>query len=233
MKRVLAVMVLTVCVHGGTSFAGEQQGWKTFETRCAECHAVEAPDPDKRDLARIWDRKGPDLYHAGDKFKPEWLRNWLQKPSRIRPGGVLYSRNVTRQSDGDTLNTDALPSHPAVTAEEAEDLVTALMTLHAPEGYIKSGVFDKNKKSNARMGRMFFTKLRGCAACHTDKPGHGGLSGPTLHNAGERLQADYVYSYTKNPQRFDPMVWMPALELSDKDMQRLTAYVMSLHGEDK
>ena len=105
------------------------------------------------------------------------------------------------------------------------------MTLHAPDGYIDEDAFDPNKKSNPRMGKMFFSKLRGCAACHGDKADSGVASGPTLYNAGERLQAAYVYNYIKDPQRFDPMVWMPALELTEKDLQRLTAYVMSLKAE--
>lgn len=231
MRRLFTFTVLSLCIHTGSVFAGPEQGWKLFKSRCADCHAIEAPGTDRIDLARIWQRKGPDLYYAGDKFQPEWLEKWLQKPSQLRPGGVLYSRHVVNGPEGDSIDSTSIPSHPSVTAAEAKDLVAALMTLHAPDGYIEDGAFDPNKKSNLRMGRMFFSKLRGCAACHTDKPDHGGTSGPTLHNAGERLQADYIYSYIKDPQRFDPMVWMPALELSEKDLQRLTAYVMSLGGK--
>ena len=56
-----------------------------------------------------------------------------------------------------------------------------------------------------------------------------GVSTPNLVVvAGERLQADYVYAYTKDPQAFDRFIWMPRLGLSDPDLQRITAYVMSL-----
>jgi mono/diheme cytochrome c family protein len=81
------------------------------------------------------------------------------------------------------------------------------------------------------MGAMFFGKLRGCSACHQNALGKGGLSGPELYTASQRLQPDYVYSYIKNPQAIDPHVWMPALGLPEPDLQRLTGYIMQLKAE--
>jgi hypothetical protein len=81
---------------------------------------------------------------------------------------------------------------------------------------------------------MFFGKLRGCSACHSIKPGDGGASGPELGTAGERLQPDYILSYIKDPQKFDPKVWMPKQELSEQDLQRLTGYLVQMKkGENK
>src|SRR3546814_17713254 len=77
------------------------------------------------------------------------------------------------------------------------------------------------------MGKLAFGKLRGCVACHQDAQGQGGLSGPQLYDAGQRLRPDYVLTYTKDPQKFDPNVWMPTLTLSEPDLPRLTGSIVS------
>ena len=115
MKRLLTFAMLSLFIHSGSVFAGPEQGWKVFKSRCADCHAIEAPAADKMDLERIWKRKGPDLYHAGDKFQPEWLREWLQNPSELRPGGVFYSRHVVNGPEGDSIDSASIPKHPSVT----------------------------------------------------------------------------------------------------------------------
>src|SRR3546814_16841271 len=77
------------------------------------------------------------------------------------------------------------------------------------------------------MGKLAFGKLRGCVACHQDAQGQGGLSGPQLYDAGQRLRPDYVLTYTKDPQNFDTHVWMPTLPLPEPDLPRLTGYIAS------
>jgi hypothetical protein len=49
-----------------------------------------------------------------------------------------------------------------------------------------------------------------------------------LSSAGDRLQGDYVAEYIRDPQKFDPHIWMPKLELTDADIQKLTGYLMTL-----
>ena len=84
--------------------------------------------------------------------------------------------------------------------------------------------------------RMFREKVapifeRHCVACHQGAEGKGGFSGPELTDGGARLQPDFIAAYTADPQKFDPHIWMPSLNLKDKDIQRLTAYVLSLGGK--
>lgn len=210
--------------------AGE--GRQVFENQCASCHAVTAPDTAADNLQRMWQRKGPDLYHAGDKFRKAWLATWLQAPARIRPGGALYSRHLKPGAEGDLIDASGLQAHPALEAEAAAAVADYLATLRAPEGYIDDVEIGKPSRMDAKMGKLFFKKLRGCAACHQDGAGEGGLSGPQLYTAAERLTPEYVYSYLKNPQKFDPGVWMPDLGLNETDLKRLTAYVLSLSEEE-
>lgn len=195
-----------------------------LKAQCSACHALEKPA--NPTLARLWSRKGPDLWYAGDKFNQPWLVKWLQKPTPIRPGGVMWF-NIAKPGDPrDTLDTSQLKPHPAVDAATAAKLADQLMKLKSG-GLVTPGAYKTDAAPNMTMAKMAFGKLRGCVACHSDKPGEGGLSGPAFHDADERLQPDFVYAYTKDPQAFDRYVWMPKASLTDQDLQRLTAYIVS------
>lgn len=199
-----------------------------LKAQCAGCHALTKPEAPS--VERLLTRKAPDLWYAGDKFNRDWLVGWLQKPAPIRPGGVMWLKHAKPGEPRDTVATADVPKHPAFDAPTATRHADALLQLKS--GLVTPGSF-KPEGANATMGKLAFGKLRGCAACHQDKPGNGGVSGPQLYDAGRRLKPDYVQAYTKDPQQFDRYVWMPRLGLTDQDLQRITAYVSSLVGEEK
>lgn len=201
-------------------------GADIIKSQCISCHATVKPA--NLGLDHIWERGGPDLYYAGSKFNQPWLVKWLQNPTRIRPAGEFYTKHVKANGDEvDVIDTSTMKEHVKLSKEDAEAVAEALMALTAPEGMIEKGAY-KEGKVNKTMAAMFFNKLRGCAACHSAKEGTGGLSGPELYTAAERLQADYIYSYIKQPQKIDPRVWMPQLDIAEPDLQRLTGYILQL-----
>jgi len=195
-----------------------------LKAQCSSCHALEKPA--NPTLARLWARKGPDLWYAGDKFNQPWLVKWLQKPTPIRPGGVMWFNIAKPGEPRDTLDTSQLKPHPAVDQATATKFAADLMKLKSG-GLVVAGAYKTDPPANMTMAKMGFTKLRGCVACHSDVPGNGGVSGPAFHDADERLQPDFVYAYAKDPQAFDKYVWMPRAGLNDADLQRLTAYIIS------
>lgn len=202
-----------------------------LQSKCASCHAL--IQPENTTLDRLWERKGPDLYYAGSKFNKDWLAKWLQDPIKIRPAGEFYRKHVKPGTKEDVVDEASLTEHPELTAEEAQAAANALMTLTGPAGLVEKGAF-KNQKVTAAMGAMYFNKLRGCAACHMTAPGKGGLSGPEMAVAGARLQPDFIYSYIKDPQKIDKSIWMPKLDISEADLQKLTSYIVQLSAkEDK
>lgn len=227
-RRSMLLLVLGLGLASGSPAA--DPGVRILEQNCAACHALQAPE--SAGFERIRERKGPDLHYAGVKFQADWLERWLQNPVRIRPGAELYTRYLLSAPEGDVIDESALPVHPSLSAEDAQAVAAALMELKGPEGLVEEGAFD-GKPVPAAMGQMFFTKLRGCAACHSMEPGDGGESGPNLGTAGDRLQADFIYSYIKDPQRIDPHVWMPRQELSEQDLQRLTGHLVQQTGEEE
>lgn len=222
----LATGGLCLLVAMGAVSAAKADIDPDLKKQCASCHALEKPS--QPSVERLWTRKGPDLWYAGDKFNRDWLAAWLQKPTPIRPGGVIWFKNAKPGEPRDQIDQASVPSHVALDPAAAAKLADGLMALRG-EGLVTEGAF-KPEAVNLTMGKMAFGKLRGCVACHEDKPGNGGASGPGLHDAGERLKPDYVHAYIKDPQAFDRYVWMPRLQLSEPDLQRLTGYLMSLKG---
>lgn len=220
-----AVALLALGFAAAHTFAAD--GRDILKQQCVSCHAVAKPE--NASLERLWDRKGPDLYYAGAKFNREWLVKWLQNPVAIRPAGVFYGKAVKagEQKSADVIDTAKVVAHPKLAKDDAAAAADALMTLGANDNLVEKGAF-KAGPANASMAAMLFNKLRGCASCHSDKPGKGGSSGPELYTAGERLQPDFIVAYIKNPQKFDPHVWMPKLDLNEADVQKLTGYVATL-----
>ena len=227
-----SVGVALLALAARPASVGAQAAGPELVSQCASCHALTRPAAADATVDRLWTRGGPDLWYAGDKFNRDWLAAWLQKPTVIRPGGVMWFKHAKPGEPRDTIDAAAVAKHPAVDAATAAKLADQLMLLKS-DGLVPEGAF-KPEAANMAMGKLAFSKLRGCVGCHQDVAGgSGGLSGPQLHDAGQRLRADYVLSYMKDPQAFDPHVWMPTLTLSEPDLQRITGYVMSLGKESK
>lgn len=197
---------------------------------CVACHDITGPAPTT--LAALWERKGPDLFYAGNKYRQEWLEQWLQQPTRIRPAGMYYGNHMHSEGQTDEIDADSLVTHPALGAAEAASTAAALMTLQARSDLIKPGDYEPGTISMS-MGEMMFDKFRGCMACHEIESGYGGLSGPEVYTAATRLQEDYLMSYMRNPQAWDPRSFMPNKHLSEGDLQKLVHYLRGLAKENE
>lgn len=224
MRRPLFAAVMLAALHGSAGAADQ------LDPSCAQCHALSRPSDTSTE--RLINRKGPDLWFAGSKFKADWLLAWLQNPKPLRPAGYPYFKTVMRGDDHDVPDPSKAFRHPALNKAAADSAVAALMALKAPSDLVHPGAFSGDA-GGARMGGLAFNKLRGCIACHQGEGGQGGLSGPELTDAGARLQPDFIASYIVDPQRFDPHVWMPTLAMKDQDVQRLVGYLSQLGGEAK
>lgn len=228
MKGIMWAVGVMALAATGSAYA--EGGSFDLAGNCGSCHALTKPADASFD--RIWTRKGPDLWYAGDKFNPEWVTAWLQDPKPIRPAGYPYFKTVRKGEKHDEVDPAKILPHPKLTEAEATAATAALMALKGPTDLVPADGF-KGGKVSARMGALSFNKLRGCAACHQGEDGKGGMSGPELTNAGARLRPDFIVAYIADPQRFDPHVWMPTLKLNEKDLQRLTGYLVGLSSGDK
>lgn len=229
MRSVLAFLFVLAGGAMSTS-AAATGGPDILQQQCASCHTLTKPTD--ASLDRLWERKGPDLYYAGVKYNPEWLEAWLQKPTMIRPAGVMYSKAVKASADksADTIDASKLTAHIKLEKADANAATAALMKLGADLNLVEKGAYKNG--APGPMASMLFSKLRGCSSCHEAKPDSGGRSGTELYDAGNRLQPDFVVAYINDPQKFDPHIWMPKLGLSDADVQKLTGYLMTLKNTE-
>lgn len=212
-----------------TGFALAADGDAILEQRCAGCHALSGPAA--QSVQELWQRKGPDLFYAGSKYKSEWLEKWLVKPRRIRPAGYHYVQHIKPGKKRDMIDKSTLTPHPALSTEDAEDVTEALMKLNAPAGMITEGDF-KGGKISASFGEMVFDKFNGCMACHEIEPNFGGLSGPEVYTAAKRMQEDYLMSYIRNPRAWNPKTPMPNKHTAEQNIQKIVRYLQALAKEN-
>jgi mono/diheme cytochrome c family protein len=206
-------------------------GSPLLEQKCASCHALAAPDYAAAGLKERIERKAPPRHYAGNKFRREWLVAWLQKPARIRPAGVFPPAHVKPGPKGDTVDEATLPAHPALSAAEAEQAATELMALRAFDARIQAETYEPGSVS-LRLGQMDFGKFKGCAGCHQDAPGRGGVSGPELYTAWQRLQPKFISAYIAAPNAWDPHSMLPAPDLQPDAIRKLANYLKAI-GEEK
>ncbi len=225
-KRAFAIALLSLSASASWAADGEAM----LSSQCASCHNLTGPAP--ATLQALRERKGPDLFYAGNKYKAQWMVQWLQKPQRIRPAGMFYVNHVKDGAEGDAIDDGGLTAHPALAAAAAQAVTDALMQRKARDDLIRAGAYTPGTLSKS-MGEMLFDKFRGCLACHEIEPGYGGLSGPEVYTAAARLQEDYIVSYLRDPQAWDPKIFMPNRHLSDSDLQKFVHYFRALGQEVK
>jgi mono/diheme cytochrome c family protein len=223
MKTTALAIALAGTLTGGAALAAD--GGAILKQDCASCHSLTGPAP--QTLQQLWERKGPDLFYAGNKYREPWLVSWLQKPQRIRPAGMFYGAHLKHGQNSDEVDPATLETHPALNAADAAAVAAALMRLKANDALpaaekVQEGTISKS------MGEMVFDKFLGCMACHEIEPGYGGLSGPELYTAAKRLQPAFIASYIRSPQAWDPRTWMPNKHVSDNNIQKLVHYFDTL-----
>jgi cytochrome c2 len=78
-------------------------------------------------------------------------------------------------------------------------------------------------------GRKIFEE-KNCITCHSlgDEKGAAAQFGGPLDHIGVKLHADWLKSYLRDPQSKMPESKMPKENLSDKELDDLVAYLLSL-----
>lgn len=228
--RMLATFAAVAAAAGGTAENVKADVAVDVATQCAACHQLQPGD--KADLEARAMRKGPPLYYAGNKFRKEWLVRWLQKPVRIRDAGDFPPHHVKTTDHGDVVDPATLNDHPALDAATAQRFAEWLMALTSKAELIKAESYTPGRVSK-RMGAMNFTKFKGCGACHQDAADKGGLSGPELYTAWQRLQPGFIASYIRNPVAWEPVSLMPVKHLQTKQIDQIVDYLHVLSEEGK
>lgn len=221
LRLAISLFVVAVFFSTGSSFAADGKAIVDSK-KCGSCHKMQGPAV--KTIAEVLKRQAPDLFYAGSKFKEEWLVGFLQKPAIIRPGGTVYVNHIKTGEKKDEI-VDVKPCASKLSKDEAEAVAKYLMTLKEPS--MKAGVIVDESFSKAK-AKILFTQKEGCHGCHRIKADEGGVSCPTLYNAGARLNPDWIYDFIKNPMKYDPKIWMPKRDLSDEDFMLLSKFIVSM-----
>jgi hypothetical protein len=196
-RQLFVLLAMSLLFSTYPSNAASQEAEALYEQKCRSCHAVtqtkKVPIADRASI------KGMPLWFAGSKFEKDWLKTWLTSPQPI-----FSVKWGTLEKGG--------YEHPAVETAEAEQLTDFLMTL--VDTKVKRDATAPLPKSRGKRRSFLsrtaqlFEKHQGCYACHRylNKRGQelGGFSGPSLVEAGKRLQADWVFAFLKDPRRYYP-----------------------------
>lgn len=185
-------------------------------SRCVVCHDIEGireilprrprPQmeilPDVQCLTCHSNGAAPDLANAGSRLRPEWVREFLQRPDHVRP-----------------LSPPMPDFH--LSATEAELVVECLATdADIPDG-IPGGAITEDEIAR---GRDAF-RARGCMSCHSTGDGPGGAVGPSLTRVADRLRPGYLWYHLKHPHAVNPRSAEPDYGLTDEEARILAAYL--------
>ena len=189
------------------------------EKNCSACHRLFKVEKDK---------KGPDLFYAGNKFQGAWLEEYLQNPVILRKTGAINSPNFLK---GGLQN---LQQHPILNKNDAVNITQELMAMTLP-GLPEEQINPLTKGQIAKT-KYEFERTFSCISCHQSlnlagKP-RGGISGPSLINAGNRLKENWVANWLKNPKIFSNKSRMPVYKMDNETRLRFTKFIMTLKKEN-
>lgn len=227
MKTLSAFLAAILVTFGTSVFAEGAEGNEFVSANCGGCHALSESGYLDNGLTGRTKLKGPPLYYAGNKFNADWLVQWLQKPTRIRPAGVFPPAHIVVGDEGDQLNVDSLSEHMALDEAQAAAVAEYLLSLQ-PYSERLAAVDYTPGDIAFRMGQMNFSKFNNCVACHRDEPDYGGVSGPELYTGAARLQPAFIASYIQDPVAWDPYTLMPGGSLNAAAVAKLANYIKVL-----
>jgi mono/diheme cytochrome c family protein len=179
--------------------------------RCLSCHSIRGSG----------DPQACDITLEGSKVNREWLYAFLKTPYSMR-------RTITI----------AMPlfNFPDDQAKFMSEYMSAVFV----DRQVGAGWNEGQEHADRARGKAMFD-AKGCIACH-QVLGKGGDVGPSLTTqvpefshgtwAGDKLRAQWVYQYLKDPQSLVPDTVEPNLGLSDQEALDLTEYVMSLKNPE-
>ncbi len=149
---------------------------------------------------------GPILNHVGHRRTEDWLRRWLTDPNEVKPGTKM-------------------PKFP-FSDEEYEQTVGYLAAL-APER--NPDVILSEAGSLKEKGAALFEEYD-CYACHRIGS-EGRFVGPDLTWLGRRKDRDWERVWLADPDAWKPGTFMPNFELSEPEVEALTAHLEQLNGQ--
>jgi len=180
---------------------------------CYGCHKIAGYEEQRK--------TGPDLRHIAAKVRPEWAYRWVENPRAYRL--------TTWMPRFFNLSNTSAPEDLQRNRVEIAAIVGYLFDKSAP---FQTGV-SRVPAGDAARGRQLVSE-KGCLACHrigespTARGTFGRDFGPALDRVGDKVSAEWLYDWVRDPKRYFPDTNMPNLRLSDPEAADIVAYLMTL-----
>ena len=224
------------------------KGLAVFEDLgCHGCHAVEGYSAIDN-IAKV----GPSLAKVGSKVKDTaWLESWIKKPEAYLPNAtmpnffpadgmsqVVYLKNggtrtgvVTKTANGIVIKTDDETEYPYPDSsvvrivDEVKSIAAYLATMN--DTTLDESSANYSQSESAIKAGEETVKTVGCLTCHA-VDGLGSDFGPALDSVGAKVTPNYLHQWITDPKAYDPDTSMPSLRLSNREVDNVVAYLMSL-----
>lgn len=155
----------------------------------------------------------PDLSYAGNKLRPEWIRNFLLKPHPIR-----------YQADG-VRSALRMPNFHL--SEEEANALTAYLALQMDSvRFAPLAAQWESTTTQVEEGKQLFASYQ-CLGCHR-LGSEGNRIGPDLTHVGSRVKPEYLDVYLTDPKAIIPGTPMKDFQLWDEERAALVAFLQSL-----
>ena len=214
---------------------------------CHGCHAVEGYSAIEN-IAKV----GPSLTKVGSKVKDTaWLESWIKKPEAHLPNTtmpnffpaegmsqVVYLKNggtrtgvVTKTANGILIKADDGTEYPYPDSfvvrivDEVKSIAAYLATMS--DTRLDGSPANYSRSESAITAGEETVKTVGCLTCHT-VDGLGSDFGPALDSVGAKVTPNYLRQWISDPKAYDPDTSMPSLRLSNREIDNVVAYLMSL-----
>jgi mono/diheme cytochrome c family protein len=171
------------------------------DLRCFSCHTINGRGGDM----------APDLSIEGSAVQRPWLVAFLKAPNTLRPALI---RRMPRFNLSD---------------KEAQTLADYILTVYQTPAF-DAGSLPASSLTAAQRdhGRQLFYSKYACQSCHIVDPNTDkGYVGPTLTQAGLRLNAAWIVNYLKDPQKLRPGTIEPNQHIPDEDARAIAAFLMA------
>lgn len=182
-------------------------GESLYETlKCAECHLGPSVGRDEN--------IPPALDYAGNRFRPEWMMDYLENVPR---------RRFDSRGRPPTMRMPDYRFRP----HELRGMTAYLMSLKQPELFEFPDVtFDEPTGEEIEAGLQLF-RGETCLHCH-QLDGQGDNTAPALDGVGSRLTPEFIYAMILKPQAIVPGTTMEETFLNEQEIYQLTQYLVSL-----